>query len=348
MAVTVRPADHDVESGELLSLLEKNLPDMPHGRRFKWLYGDNPAGVAWSWLACERETGKAVGVASVFPRNLWLGNEVRRCGQVGDFAIDPGYRSLGPALMLQRATFTPVDQGVLALCYDCPPHEQGMATFRRLGLVASCYILRYAKLLKADRYLTKHLGPGPMAAGAAALGNALLNLRSVRKRPMPGLEIALHAGRFDEEFSLLDQKVGGHEGIRGCRAAQDLNWRYRDDPLQEYHVMAARRSGELIAFAVFSVRDHDAYLIDVFGFVTPEIGLELVAAVVEQVRKEQVQTVSALIAPENGLVAILEKGGFRCRSQEAHVVAYAQPDTELRAFLDGQPKWSFTHVDVLA
>lgn len=348
MAVVVRAMNLSAEHEDLLAVLGRNLRDLPHARRFKWLYYDNPAGSAWSWLAYEKETGSTVGVASVFPRSMWLGNEVKRCGQIGDFAIDRGYRSLGPALMLQRATFTPVNHGLLALCYDCPPHDQGMATFRRLGLTANCHMLCYVMLLKTDRYLTKHLGQGPMTTGVAALGNALLNLCSVRKRPMPGLEIALHAGRFDEEFSLLDQKVGGSMGIRGRRAAQDLNWRYRDDPLHEYQVLVARRSGELIAFVVFSICDQDAYLVDLFGLVSLEIGLELIEAVVEHVRKKPVQTLRTLIARENGLAAILEKGGFRFRSQAACVVAYAQPNTEVRAFLDRQSKWSFTHTDILA
>jgi len=65
--------------------------------------------------------------------------------------------SLGPALMLQRATFEPVLENAIAFCYDCPPHELGMAMFYRLGLEENCRMQPFVKPLRADRHLTLRL-----------------------------------------------------------------------------------------------------------------------------------------------------------------------------------------------
>ena len=142
MTLQVRAVNLDREHDELLGVLERNLPELPHARRFKWLSREGHLGPAWSWLLCDSGSREPVGLASLFRRAIWRGGKVEMCGQVGDFAIDPSHRSLGPAVMLQRATLGPVDAGQLVLCYDCPPNARGMSTFRRLKMEASWRVSR--------------------------------------------------------------------------------------------------------------------------------------------------------------------------------------------------------------
>src|ERR1700730_761747 len=195
MTLQVRPVNLDREHEELLGVLERNLPELPHARRFKWIYRESHLGPAWSWLLWDSESREPVGVASLFRRAIWRGGKVEVCGQVGDFAIDPSHRSLGPAVMLQRATFSPVDAGQLALCYDCPPNARGMSTFRRLRMDSSATMTRQARLLRTNRQLSRHLGKGRLTGTAARLGNAVLRLASWRRRRGGELELGLRAPR---------------------------------------------------------------------------------------------------------------------------------------------------------
>ena len=107
----VRPVDFDQDKTQLLDTLNRNLPDLPHAKRFDWLYRHNPAGPTWAWFVVDTSTGQPVAAASVFSRAIWICGKLQHCGQVGDFAVDAPYRSLGPAVVLQKATFAPVDQG---------------------------------------------------------------------------------------------------------------------------------------------------------------------------------------------------------------------------------------------
>jgi hypothetical protein len=233
----------------LLNFLQANLPALPHQRRFDWLYRSNPDGLAWSWFVCA-DSGEVVGAASLFPRSMWIGDRQERCAQVGDFAISVKHRSLGPALLLQRATFSPVDLGEIAFCYDCPPHDAGMSTFRRLGMEPNCRIDRYAVPLRVDHRLKKRFGAASKVP--VAVGNVILRLhqRPALRLRSKGLVIEEHAGSFGDEFSFLDGAVKKVDVIRGQRSAAHLNWRYRQDPLQQYHVLTARRGGELVAFMI--------------------------------------------------------------------------------------------------
>ena len=345
MSLAVRPVDFDSEQAELLDILGTNLPDLPHACRFRWLYLDNPAGPAWSWFVYEKNTDTIVGIASLFPRLMWVGETVHRCGQVGDFAVSLGYRSLGPALMLQRATFEPVTRGELAFCYDCPPHDQGLSTFRRLGIPENCRMHRYTRLLRIDRQLPQWCKQGRSKSVLASLGNRLLSLRLSSLHAGGKFDITLHEGRFSEEFSELDQRCTG-EGIRSRRTVDLLNWRYRDDPLQEHQVLVARCQGELVGCAVYVLALEDVHLVDLWGVSLSSVGLQLLEAVNNQAQQRSAHTVQALVADRPEEAKLLQRAGFWRREDAAHIVAYTQPNSAIKTLLESAPQWSFNYGNV--
>jgi hypothetical protein len=329
----------------VLALLEAIVPVVPHARRFEWLYRDNPDGPAWSWFAVERGSGSAVGMTSVFPRMMWVGSHAVRCGQVGDFAILPSHRSLGPALQLQRATFQPVDGRLLSFCYDCPPHAAGMATFRRLGVSPNCAVARFALPLRIDRRARNQLGFAPPVL--TSLLNAALRFWRRRGAKPVDFDIAVCVGRFGDEFSQLDRELGATDAIRGCRSAAHLNWRYRDDPLQEYEVLTARRKGELIAALVFSIHGENIRIIDLFGRELAAAAVALLDALAREYERS-CQNIEAYISEGNELARALADAHFHRRSLAAHVVAYAEPGSAMAAFLERRPRWAFYTAELQA
>ncbi len=343
MKIFVRPVDHSSERQKLLNILQVNLPFLPHAQRFKWLYCANPDGPARSWFACQETSDQIVGVVSVFPRSMWFGAQLKVCGQVGDFATAASHRSLGPSLMMQRATFEPVNDGTWSFCYDCPPHDAGMSTFRRLGMKANCEMWRYALLLRIDRKLQRHLGRS--GAVPTAVGNLILGLYLSQRKKVNSLEITEHTGPFGEEFSRLDSAVKEAGAIRAARSAAHLNWRYREDPLQHFKVLTARQKGELIAYIVFCVVDETATIVDLFGKELPVAAVALISAVVEQC-KLSCQGIQTFVSEASELVGPFLTLRFRRRSVAARVVAYAKPGTDAAAFLNGGARMVFTQAEL--
>jgi hypothetical protein len=347
MPLTVREVDPEKERETLLALLEANLPVLDHRRRFSWLYRDNPAGPAWSWEVLDGAAARAVGVASVFPRMMWVGGALQRCGQVGDFAVAPTHRTLGPAVALQRATLGLVDDGLVALCYDCPPHDAGLSTFRRLGLDVTRRTVRHARLLRTDRQVTRRLGRGPHAALVSAVANAALAASRRRPRPPRGVELAGFAGPFGEEFTALDRRLVP-AGIASRRSADDLNWRYRADPLHRYEVITARRGGELLGFTVFTAAGGDAQVVDLFGDVD-DLAVSLLDAVAQRAAASGTETLQ-LIAAEGdaALGPRLGSAGFRPRSSGPSVVAHAPAGSPAARLFVRPDGWLLRQADLSA
>ncbi|MGH7392470.1 MAG: hypothetical protein ACREM3_23885 [Candidatus Rokuibacteriota bacterium] len=347
MTLRVRPVDLEEDREELIGVLERNLTAVAHRVRFDWFYRRNPAGRAWSWIVYDTSGGRSVGAASVFPREVWLDGRVRRCGQVGDFAIDAGYRSLGPAVMLQRATLSPVDDGTLAFCYDCPPHAAGMAPLRRLGLEPNARMLRYVRPVRVNRYVRRLMGGSLLARPLAWIGNRMLGVITSRSRPEAGLEVALHSARFGEEFTRLDAAAGSRGLIRGRRTADILNWRYRDDPLREYIALTVRGGGELMAYLIVQCAGEDAYVVDVSGGCDREVVRVLFEAAVDVTRQRRMEALYAMISDQAGLGPTMNRAWMRYRSPGAYIVAAAKRSSVDEAAV-ASVRWGFLHSDVLA
>jgi hypothetical protein len=354
MGIAIRLASLADEHEQLIEILDRNLPARPNREIQDRRYA-NPLGPGWSWVAHPKGSDMIVAMASVFPRLFWVDGKKVVCGQVVEFAVEPTYRSLGPAVMLQKATFDPANSGEVAFCYDCPPHDRGMSTFVRLGMDSSSDVIRYALLLRSDEFLGKRLGTGIWTKPLVATANAVLKARR-SGRTVSGVEICQHNKSFDEEFSCLDQITASPGMIRGSRAAQELNWRYLEDPLEahgpeavsmgSYRVFTARRAGELVAFIIlFMLEDGMAWIADLFGWVE-DFGGALLEAVIDFCRGAKVIRLDALCSADTNFSSLLESVGFRARERVYRVVGYESASQTAR-LLHPDFNWSFTNFEVM-
>ena len=103
MAVYVREASLSDDKGALVGLTRAHLFAGTTERRFQWLYQENPFGSARAWLAIDPNAQEAIGMAALFPRRGLINGARVTCCVLGDFCVSEKYRTLGPALQLQRA-----------------------------------------------------------------------------------------------------------------------------------------------------------------------------------------------------------------------------------------------------
>jgi hypothetical protein len=267
---------------------------------------------------------------------------------VGDFGVDVAYRSLGPALLLQQATFKPVTDGALAFVYDCPPDQKGLSPFTRLGVTPFTRLRRYTRLLRADRLLERRL-PRRAAGRLARLFTRVL-APSAERAPQ-GIHIGLHSGEIGEEFTALDRELGGEAGVlRARREAPDLRWRYRADPGRRFQILTARRHGVLRAFLVLRCEGADAYVIDLASASHDRRTVPALLRAAQAVAADTpgVQALHMLAAQDREMVPALRATGFHARALAAWIVPYIPPDSSIAQFFNAHPRWQLRHADTLA
>lgn len=351
----IRPVSMSRDRAEMIDILNRNF-GADQELRFDWRHTGNPAGESWSWFLYEKSSLATVALATVFPRTMRVQGKIVRGGQVGEFAVDVKYRSLGPAVKLQRSTFQPVERGEIALCYDCPPHDEGMSTFVRLGMPAQCEVYRYAIRFRSDEYFAKRLGKGAWTKPVVASANLLLRV-SRRKRGATNIEVRRHAGRFGDEFTHLDEIASVPGSVRSSRNADVLDWRYAQDPTYgaaslkdpaaKYQILVARRGGELLGLAVFLIEPHGAAsLVDLFGVDSDVVRMELLDAALDCCRSAGASSLFGLCSNQSELQPLFASFGFCRRERSARVVAYTKGEGR-DAILGSDARWSFGQAEVM-
>jgi len=317
--IQIREADLDRDGVRIADALSKYLMLVESNERFDWLYRNGPHGTARAWLAFT-SFGEVIGVAAAFPRQVYADGCEETAWVFGDFCLDQRYRSLGPALQLQKSCLKAAEIAGVNFWYDFPSASM-VAVYRRLGLPVSDRLLRMAKLLSVDRVVAKII-PGPFIRRAISrpVDRFLVLCDHLRHRDSPA-RFSLHIEPFGEEFSCLAKENRSMYGVVVRHDAEYLNWRYFRNPIYRYQVAVAREKGALVGYAIFFQTGVDATLVDLF--ISPgnvNILFGLVDWTVTYLRKRGVLVLSVPIVESHPFVGLLMNRGFLIRESGAVVI----------------------------
>lgn len=319
MSVTVRDADVERDRDELVSFQREHLTPRADDARFDWLYLRNPHGKGRAWIAADGRSGRTVGIAGAFPRRMWLDGKPGQGWILGDFCIAPENRSLGPALVLQRACLDSLASEEDTLCVDFPSQAM-LAVYMRLGVRTSINLALRVRLLRIDTKVRNFVPFDFLARGISAVGNSILKFQPLPRAVSGSLEVSAHHGPFGEEFSAFDLANAGRHGLQGLRTADYLNWRYRDNPLGQYHAVVVRRGSELLGYAVLEIRGMDCVLADLQ--LTDEVNTApaILPYVDRFARKLKLERIIATVTEESALRFHLRGAGYYRRGNVPLVV----------------------------
>jgi hypothetical protein len=331
MKISVRPVDLVADRDILIDLMLRYLTPMSDGARYDWLYRQNPDGPAQLWILTDSDTSTIVGSGGIVPRRMYVDGQENLCAILVDFWIHPEYRSLGPALQLQRACLAGIEAGRYALYYDFPKQNM-VAVYRRLGVETSHWVVRLTKLLSLERKLGK-MGHIPLLGRSLiSATNGILKFRDARRGNRGAFTISEQKVECGEEFTQLARQASPQYGVCVARTASYLNWRFRSHFHHRFEMLTARSKGSLLGYILFLQDGESASIVDLFGVEDQTMKSDLVFAALEVLRRRKVFNVNAPGLQSHVQTALLRKLGFYPR--ELHPVVVSAPRG--RAGLEGR------------
>jgi hypothetical protein len=271
------------------------------------------------WLAVNEENGMIVGVASAFMRRMYVKNQEYSAWVLGDFCLHAQYRSLGPALRLQRACLGVMEQNQGLFCYDFPSASM-VAVYKRLGFSMTGKMLRLAKPLRVDRKVKEMIKNPAAQRVVVSVGNTLLKIASPRADADESLEVSIHPQLCGEEFTTLARKQGEKIGFCLQRSAEYLNWRYVSNPLARHEIITARRDSHLVGYVVWTQAEEDASIVDLFGEDDSGMARRLVGETAALAQKRGVMTLSVSVNESHPWLSLFSEMGFRLRDSVPVVI----------------------------
>jgi hypothetical protein len=340
-SVVVRAGDMGSDRRLAIETFVRYLNPRYDEARFDWVYRQNPHGRGRLWVATDHGGRTVVGIAAAFPRRMCVAGRDEVAWVLGDFCVSDAYRSVGPALALQRACLAEVTTGGVRFCYDFPSSGM-MAVYRRLGVRPLGQMVRLNRPLRVDSHLRKLVRSAALTRGLGAITGAMLAFHHRRRGGASGLEVALHDGAFGAEFTELYRRYTGHGTVMVERSAEYLNWRYRANPVHRHEVMTARRDGHLVGYAVFRQEETTAVLVDLFAVDGPAAIIDLAHSVAALARRRGLDALSVSLLGSSPWVQCLRAAGFTER-ETSPVVVYAVPEAASK--VGDERAWLLLHGD---
>jgi hypothetical protein len=290
------------------------------GHRFRWLYRDGPFGPARVWLAFDGSSPSPLGMAALFPRRGYIGGEEVLGCVLGDFCISEHYRSLGPAIQLQRACLALIESGEFAFSYDFPSKSM-LGVYRYMGVNPTDECVRLVKVLRAEDQVREMVAIPVIAKALTAAADFALRLSDKNPAMYDGMEYRLDNQPCSREYLRLAQRIGSSLGSCVLRSPEYLDWRYRRHPFRQYEFLTCHRNGELQAYCVFTLDDERVQIVDLFGSSEEKVLTGLLRCVVRLARNRGKSAISVALLASDPRTRVLRKLGFHSR-ESAPVVGF--------------------------
>lgn len=338
MEITIRAAHLERDREGILSVLAANLPGAGTPERFEWLYRSNPAGPSRVWVAGTAD-GTVVGTSAAHPRRMRVAGAPVVALVLSDFAFDPGYRSLGPALQLLKATLEPVRSGEFPFSYDFPS-ESMAAIYRRLGAPGLGPTCRWVRPVRVSPAIRRRLGEGVLSSALGAAADAALKARRTLERVARDVAVSGRSFPLDEEADRLDHELAAMATVRGIRDAAYLNWKYGRHAMWKHEVLAAERGGRLAGLAVYRLTDRDAVQLVELLAAEADVRRAIVARLERLARGQGADRIEYETLDNSADSRILRGLGFVRREEAAGPVAYVCPNLpDMEAVNDANQWW---------
>lgn len=336
----IRRADLVADRDGIVALLGRHFGRALLTDGYDWLFFGNPAGQELVWLAEDATSGEVVGVAAGYPRRMRVDAVEVMALNLGYFAFDTPYRSLGPALELLRVSLEPVRLGEFAFAYD-HPSESMLAIYRRMGGMQVGRMQRWVRLLSCRHAVALRCGEGLLGRLLGSVGDAALRARAALEPAPRGIDVALLEGPCTEEFDALDDRLRGACRIEGVRSAAYLNWRYLQSITWRHEVLCARRRGELVGYVVLRL-DREwpiVTLVEMAPAPESDVRRALLVGALAYARERGARALVAHGLADSAVTRIFRELGFIRRQVGSSFCAVAAAESPLRQAVGHPHNW---------
>jgi hypothetical protein len=306
----------------MVELLRRCLTPLFDVQRFKWLYQAGPYGQARAWLAYDGTKDNVIGAAAAFPRRVDLDSVEKQGWVLGDFCLDSRFRSLGPALQLQRACLQAAETPPYEFCYDFPSPSM-TAIYKRLGVPQCGTLVRWARAIRTAPRIEKLLRSRTVSRSLGIVADSILTRRGWRGETDTA-DLMPQEQACGGEFTELDRRVRQRPGLLSVRTAAHLNWRFLSHPSIRHEILTARRKGVLVGYIVYTRDLDDTSVVDLCSLEEPALIARLLAGAVDRLREYGAVTVSMNAGSTHPWSGIFRRAGFLPR-EDAPVMVHVRP-----------------------
>ena len=315
---SIIPADLNDDSETVIQLLKQtfgNSTDFDY--KYLWLYKNNVyENTELYFLQNDDNDNEKVGVQGISGRAFEFNGDMLTAGLVGDFAVSPKHRTLGPGLKLLKTTMNlALESNDFIFSY---PNINAIPVVKRAGYKFKKEINRYVKVLKSKTYLQKYM-PGILSLLFSSIIDAILytidafkyfkrssSIKYEFTNIMPGTVDKLWQTSFFKNDCLLQE-----------RKKKYIDWRLQEDKSQKvsFFIIRERNSDTLLGYIAyhFNTDEKITYIVDFFAINQSDAIKLMFSSFAYKIRSFGSNSISLEYLGPSKLDAEIKSAGFKMR-----------------------------------
>ena len=331
--VTEVASEQDI--AQALSIWDSNLPLSTSKwlEKYNWFYKNNPYRKGKLWLLKLEGAEKTIGVGGVGYRRFNV-NGKSLIGAMGvDFAVEKEYRTLGPALKLQK-TIMESSKKNADFIYGFPA-EQAEAVLKYFKFHKLGEFTRLVKVLKSGDYLERVINPRSLARTLSIPADLFLRLRSIKSLRASGN--TFHSDRLEDSYPIYDrlwETVASEGLLMGERTSKFLDWRYLKCPTIKYRIFGVKDDNNALkGLIVYYLKGKRVHVVDLIcpGYEKENSMSSLIMNFEKYCFSIDANSVCISMVGEGRVAQKLISTGYRKREQSGSVWVYTGEDNDLLA-----------------
>jgi hypothetical protein len=236
-------------------------------RLFEIVYSRHFDIARWNWafkrrhfnpslITVSEEDKNIVAQYAIRPINMMIDNEVVLCAFSLDTIVHPDYRNQGLFTKLAKYTYEKAAENGISFTYGFPNSNSQYGFFKRLNWTKMVdRIPLFIRILNVKGLLKKKIHNSILLK----LSSLLLSnhIRKLKKRhELSASYKIVKIDRFDDGINMFWQVASKHYRIMSIRDKDALNWRYIENPTEQYDKFVIRTgSGEMLGYIVLKCQN---------------------------------------------------------------------------------------------
>ncbi|MEM7673523.1 MAG: GNAT family N-acetyltransferase [Verrucomicrobiota bacterium] len=333
---------------------------------WKWKYLERPGGRNSIAIAKDGK-GAIVGQTGVSNYPFTIEGKERSGGQAQDIVVLDEYRGGRSFFKLERLARDMLTAEGTEMSYGFSIEITRKVATKALGFTDIGQIIKMVQVYNPAPYIAQKLKIPGLSKVLGAVIRPLLKIKNKRAPKIdlgPDIKIE-EVTSFDERFDTLWNAEKDRYGVISNRDSQYLNWRYANNPVQEFTALAAVRGGEILGYIIFEkksgFRSFSTLSVQVNAATRGEI-LDFFVSQSEDVRSEdilkrlfreaqdiliekKVEIISVWCLPHMRMYGMLSKLGFKERPTPHNLIVRKHSEgSEMDRIFDLK-SWYLTHGD---
>lgn len=287
--------------------------EVPGAEKLDWFYINNPAGEGIIYLLWFIPENRPVGIICAGRRNFRAGAQILHGAVLGDFAMEPAHRSLGPSLLLQRKVMDEASANFDVFFGFL--NTSSLRVRQAAGHQANEKLVDSIIPLRLAYHMKKRL-PDRFASFMGSIMQPLYDtlLRARIKKNMKGYQDAA----ADRDFiNGLWSRACNHSTIMGVRDWDFLSWRMSSDAGWKYAVSGLRDThGKPCGYVAYEFQPNDTVVIVDYLALNNSVFAALLCYLIGQTAKTNAPSISICTNDKDSeKLRILRKLGFVARGE---------------------------------